>query len=118
MIKEMICVECPVGCHLKVEIENGTIVNISGEKCPKGEKYAEMEIQAPKRVLTSTVLAEGLSCKMIPVRTNGPVPRDRIFEAMDKIQKVTVSRPVKAGEVILPGFLGLNIDLISTREVL
>ena len=115
MIKKMTCIECPIGCQLEVEIENGKVVRITGNKCEKGPRYAKQEIEAPARVLATTVLAKGLNLKMVPVRTTHPIPKANLLEAMAEIKKIKLDRPVKVGDVIVKSFLG-EADLIATRE--
>lgn len=117
MIKKITCIDCPKGCALSIDVENCRIIKVSGNECPKGEKYAHSEIENPVRVLTSAVLAEGLSLKMIPVRTDRPIPKSKILEAMDEIKKIRISKPVKHGDIILANILGLKADLIATRTV-
>ena len=39
--RELICIGCPMGCPLTVELENGEIKTITGYTCKKGETYAE-----------------------------------------------------------------------------
>ena len=116
MKKILICIECPNGCVLSVDIEEGKVASVTGHTCPKGEKYACEEIESPKRVLTSSVLAEGLSLKMIPVRTDGPIPKEKLIEAMKEIKGLKVREGLRAGDVIRRNFLGLNVNLIATRE--
>lgn len=118
MTKELICIECPKGCVLSVDIENCRVVKVSGSECPKGEKYAVSEIEDPKRILTSTVLTQGLSLKMLPVRTDRPIPKSRIFEAMNEIRKIKINKAVNAGDIILENLLGIEINLIVTRDVI
>jgi CxxC motif-containing protein len=117
VIKNITCIECPVGCSLKVDIENCRVVKVEGHKCPKGEKYAIAEVENPVRVLASTVLAQGLSVKMISVKTDVPIPKERIMEAMDEIKKIRVNKPVDVGEVIKDDLLGLGVKLVATRDV-
>jgi len=117
MIKKLTCIECPKGCSLTVDIENCKVVNVTGHECPKGEKYAKTEIENPMRILTAAVLAEGLPIKMIPVRTDKPIPKARLMEAMDAIKRMRITKPVRVGEVIAADFLGTGADLVSTREV-
>ena len=116
MQKNLICIDCPKGCALTVDIENGQVVKVSGNLCPKGQIYADSEIENPRRVLTAAVLAEGLELKMVPVRTDNPIPKARMPEAMSEIRKIRLRRPLRAGEVILADFLGLGVNLIATRE--
>ena len=101
MIKRMTCIECPKGCRLAVDVENGKVVKVTGNECPKGEKYAISEVENPARILTSTILGQGLELKMIPVRTDKPMPKSRIFEAVNEIKKIRVQKPLSAGDVIL-----------------
>ena len=117
MIKNITCIECPVGCSLKVDVENHRVVKVEGHKCPKGEKYAVTEIENPVRVLTSTVLAQGLPVKMVPVKTDIPIPKEHMLEAMEEIKKMRINEPVEAGDVVKDNFLGLGVRLVATRSV-
>jgi len=116
MKKEMTCIECPVGCALSVDIENCKVVKVSGGKCPKAEKYAISEVENPVRILTSTVLTDGLSFKMIPVRTDRPLPKRDILRAAEEIKKVRINKPTRAGEIIVKNFLNPGTNLIATRD--
>ena len=116
MIKKLTCIECPKGCMLSIDIENCRAVKTSGNECPKGEKYAMQEVENPMRILTSAVLAEGLELKMVPVRTDKPVPKKRIAEAMEEVKKIRLKSPVKTGSVIVENFLGLGVNLLATRN--
>ncbi len=116
MIKKITCIECPKGCALSVDIENCRVVKVSGDECPKGEKYAVSEIESPMRILTSTVSTEGLPLKMVPVRTDKAIPKAMILSAMGEVKKIRLKRHVKPGDIIAPNFLGLSTNLIATRE--
>ena len=116
MIKKMTCIECPKGCTLSVDIENCEVKNVTGAKCPRGIAYAVSEVQDPVRILTATVMAIGLDLKLIPVRTDKPIPKKDIIKAAEEIGKMRVDRPVKAGDVIVENFLGLGVKLLATRE--
>ncbi len=115
MVKNMICIECPKSCALSVDIDNGTVIKVQGAKCPKGAAYAVLEVQEPMRTLTATVVAEGLSLKLIPVRTNKPVPKRSVSKAMEEIKKIKVKTSVKVGDVIIKDLLGLGVKVIATR---
>lgn len=118
MIKNITCIECPKSCFLAVDIENYRVIKVSGNQCFKGEDYAVSEVESPARILTSTVLSEGLSLKMIPVRTNNPIPKDKILEAACEIRKIRIARAVRTGDIIVRNFLGLGVDLVVTRDCL
>ena len=116
MIKQITCIDCPKSCGLSVEIENGKVVNVSGHECAKGKKYAANEAENPVRIITSTVLSHGLDLKMIPVRTDKPIPKAKQFEAMERIRKINLSKPVKLNEVIEKDFIEQGVNLIATRS--
>lgn len=116
MKKKIICIECPKGCVLSIDLQNDEIMSIDGNECPKGQEYALSEIKNPLRMFTSSVLTEGLSLKMIPVRTDKPIPKDKLFTAIKEIKKIRLCSPVKAGDVIRANFLGLDVNLVATRN--
>ncbi len=115
-MKKLTCIECPKGCVLSVDVENCKVIKVSGEECPKGKKYAAAEIENPVRILTSTVLSEGLSLKMIPVRTDRPIPKPQMKKAMQEIKGIRITNPVRVGDVIIENFLGLGVNLTATRD--
>ncbi|MBF0522925.1 MAG: DUF1667 domain-containing protein [Candidatus Omnitrophica bacterium] len=116
MKKEFTCIECPNGCRLCVDVKDGKAVSVEGFKCPKGEKYALAEIENPTRILTSVVLAEGLSLKMVPVKTSQAIPKRLMMVAVDEIKKLKITQAVKVGDVIVKNFLDTDADLIATRD--
>lgn len=117
MIKMMICIECPKSCALAVDIDNGKVIRVQGSKCPKGAAYAALEVQDPARILTATIVSEGLSLKLIPVRTNKPIPKKDLLRAMEEIKKINIKAPVKAGDIIIKNLLGLGVKVVATRAV-
>ncbi|MFH1678201.1 MAG: DUF1667 domain-containing protein [Candidatus Omnitrophota bacterium] len=116
MNRKITCIDCPKGCTLSVEIEQGAVSEVSGNECPKGRDYAVTEIERPVRILTSTVMTQGLSLKMLPVKTDRHIPKGALFDAMREIKKIKVSKPLNTGDVIVENFLGLGVNLIATRN--
>ena len=118
---ELTCVVCPAGCRMTAELdENGCVISVKGNTCPRGKTYAESEITHPVRTLTSTVtvvLADGKTA-MLPVRTSKPIPKEALFEAMDKIREMTVSAPVRMGDVLVDNFMEEETALIACKTVL
>jgi len=53
--REVICILCPVGCRITVEIEDGEISKIENAGCKRGRDYAEQEIKSPLRDFFTTV---------------------------------------------------------------
>ncbi len=114
MTRDMTCIICPRGCALKVEIENENIT-VSGNSCPKGKQYAIDECTNPTRTVTSSVRVENREDTMVSVKTESPVPKDKIFEVMRLIRAKSVCAPVKIGDVIIKDTFGTNI--VATKDI-
>ncbi len=118
MKKELTCVVCPIGCKLTAEIENGKVISVTGNTCPRGKKYAESELTNPVRTLTSSVrIITDLGTRMLPVKTSSPIPKGKLFEAMEIIHGIKVQSPVKVGDVILSDFIEKGIDLVACKNM-
>ena len=115
MTRDMICIVCPKGCPLRVSLENGAVTEVSGHTCPRGKQYAIDECTHPVRTVTSTVRAS--TGGVIPVKTSAPIPKERMFELMNAINKVTATLPVRIGDVILQDPLGIGVSVIATANV-
>lgn len=115
MKKNLICVSCPLGCPIEVEIENGEVVAVTGNTCKRGDAYARAEITNPVRSLTTSVKVENGVHPVVPVKSSGPVPKDKMFECMNVINSVTVKAPVKIGDVVIENILDLGVDIVATN---
>ena len=107
-MKEMICIICPRGCHLTVS-ENG---EIHGNFCPRGITYGKQELTHPMRTLKSQ---SGLL--RLPVRSEQDIPKEKLMEVMEILQKIEVKAPISMHQVIVENVLNLGINIIATREV-
>ena len=116
MRMEITCINCPVGCRLNVEVENGAVVSVSGNVCKRGETYARQECVAPLRMVTAVVPVKG-SETPLSVKTRTPIPKKDIAACMAQLSALTLCAPVKAGEVVLADVCGSGVDVIATRSV-
>ena len=110
-MKEIICITCPKGCHLKVDEESFAV---TGNACPRGAVYGANELRNPVRVVTSTVVAEG-PARRLPVKTDRPIPKGKMFEVMDEIARVRVTGPVQVGDVLIPHVAGTDGNVVATK---
>lgn len=117
MIESLICIDCPNGCKLTVEV-NGETLKVEGNRCKRGVSFAENEIFRPVRTISSTVKTTFKSVPVLPVRTGAPFDKARIFDVMKEINKIVISTPVKRGDVIIKNVLGLNTDVIAASGIL
>ena len=113
-MKEMICITCPKGCTLHVQMNQDKLI-VTGNSCPRGVIYAENEVFHPMRMLTSTVNIKGASLARCPVMTSQPVPKEMMFDIMKVIETITIEAPVQCDEVIVHNICGLDCDLVATR---
>ena len=115
--RELTCIGCPLGCPLVVTMENGAVVSVTGNTCPRGDAYARKEVTAPSRVVTTTVPVRGGVLATVSVKTAGEIPKDKIFDCVRALKTVTVDAPVSLGQVILADAAGTSVDVIATKAV-
>ncbi|MBQ9510549.1 MAG: DUF1667 domain-containing protein [Clostridia bacterium] len=113
--REMICINCPIGCLLTAEM-TGEGIKVSGNTCPRGEKYAIAEITHPTRTLTTTVKVANRDDTYLPVKTAEPISKEKLFEAMETLNSVEVNAPVKIGDVVFSRVCG-EADVVATGNV-
>lgn len=117
------CTTCPSECLLTVEVEhdaNGTVAearSVTGNNCPRGDKFAHQELTCPMRVLTTTVAVSGGDEALLPVRTADAIPLALHAQAMNLIRGLVVNAPIRMGDVVLEDLLGTNIDLVASMNI-
>ncbi len=117
MTKEMICVSCPIGCMLTVELDDDNkVLSVSGNTCKRGEQYAIDETTNPVRMLTTTIKVNGGSLPVIPVKTSKPIPKGKMFECMEVINNEVVDAPVRMGDVLICNICETGVDIVATNE--
>jgi CxxC motif-containing protein len=110
------CIGCPNGCQIEVT-KIGDEFKIEGNECKRGEEYAIEEFTAPKRILTTTLQVHDGILPLIPVRSDRPLPKNRLFDCMDYLCKVKVSSPIKMGDILVENILNLNVNIIASRDL-
>ena len=115
MKKELICIICPRGCALTVEGEKENLT-VYGNACPKGKQYAIDECTHPTRTVTSIVRVTNRKDTMVSVKTVAPIPKENVFDVMEKIRTAEVDAPIEAGTVILSDIFGTQIVATKTIE--
>ena len=113
----LICIGCPLGCPLTVEMEDAAVVSVSGNTCLRGDAYARKELTNPTRIVTSTVRVTGGKLAMVSVKTEKDIPKDAIFDCMKVLRDVEVSAPVTIGQVIVSDVAGTGVNIVATKNV-
>lgn len=114
MKRELTCIVCPVGCSLRVKTEEGKVIEICGNRCARGEKYAETECVNPQRTVTSTVRCDDGG--LVSVKTDRPIPKDKVAECMKIINNSICRLPVSVGDVIIDNVFGSRVVATSNAR--
>ncbi len=117
MLKEYTCIICPTGCEITAEIRDGKILSIEGAACKRGREYVNQELTDPHRNIASSILLEGGELPLVSVRLSKPIPKERISDVMEVIKKTRLTAPVSVGQVVVTNVLGLDSDVIVTKNV-
>lgn len=107
---ELICIVCPMGCQLTL-----TNNQVSGNRCKRGEVYALEEVIHPKRMLTTTIRINSRVQRRCPVMTTKPIPKELLFEAMEKLREVEISVPCSVGDVVIENICNTGSSVIITK---
>jgi CxxC motif-containing protein len=115
--RKIICTSCPVGCELTVTFDDEKVIEVEGDACKLGIDYAEQEIFDPRRMVASTVKVKNGYHPLVPVYTEKPVPKPKIFDVLAEIRKVEVEAPVKINDIIIENVVGTGINVIASRDL-
>ncbi|MBE6570129.1 MAG: DUF1667 domain-containing protein [Ruminococcaceae bacterium] len=118
--RELTCVVCPAGCRVTVTLDDaGNVTDVTGHTCARGKTYAESEVTHPVRTLTTTVsIADAVSgAHMLPVKTNKPISRELLFDAMRQLEGYVVKAPVKSGDVLIRDFMEPGVELVACKTI-
>ena len=115
--KELICIGCPLGCNISVELEGGEIRGIAGNTCPRGADYARKELTDPRRIVTSVVRVKGGELAVVPVKTVSDIPKGQIMGCIRELKLIELNAPVLMGDVVLKNVCGSGVDVVATAWV-
>lgn len=116
-VKNLTCINCPMGCALTVEMNEGDIVSVSGNTCNRGDTYARKELTDPTRIVTSTVRVIGGNSDTVSVKTKDDIPKGKIFECIRALKDVRIQAPVHIGDVVVSNAADTGIDIVATSNV-
>ena len=115
--RNLTCIGCPLGCALSVEINQGEVVSVSGNTCPRGDAYARKEVTSPTRIVTTTLRVSGGKAGMVSCKTKEDIPKEKIFEVTKALAGVVVPAPIKIGDVLVADVAGCGVDIVATKDV-
>ena len=112
MKRRLTCIICPRGCAMEIDLDT---MKVTGNSCPKGERYAIDECTNPVRTVTSSVRVDNRENTMVSVKTEQPVPKAHLFDVMKEIRAAKTLAPVKIGDIIIKDVYGTNV--IATKNI-
>ena len=117
MTKELVCIVCPRSCRMTITSEGDELV-VTGNTCKRGKEFAINEMTDPRRTVCTTVRTSFPSVPVLPVRVSGAIPKNKIFDLMREVHRITVSKRIGREEVVVTNILDLGVDLIATSNIL
>ena len=93
-IRELTCIGCPMGCQLRATLEDGVVTAVTGNTCPRGGPLP-----------------------VVPVRTQGEVPKEKVLEVARALHHAAVPAPVQAGQVVLADVCGTGVAVVATKNI-
>ena len=117
MKRTFTCIVCPNGCEIETEYEGTQVLSVTGNLCPKGKTYVTQELVDPRRTIATSVRVLNGTMPLTSVRLTNAIPKDRIFDVMDEINRQTLTAPVRIGDVVIANVLGLGSDVIVTKNI-
>ena len=114
---ELVCIGCPLGCNLSVQMKGTEIVNVSGNTCKKGDEYARKEVTNPTRIVTSLVKVKNGNIAVVSVKTKEDIPKSKIYDCIKELKNIEVEAPIKIGDVILSNVAKTGVDIVANRNI-
>ena len=115
--RTLTCIGCPLGCAVTVELENGEIINVTGNTCKRGDDYARKEVTRPMRIVTSTVRVTGGDLPVVSVKTEQDIPKEKIMDIMKCLTDLSVPAPVHIGDIILENAAQTGVNIVATKDI-
>ena len=115
--KEFVCIRCPLGCNVSVDMEGEKIINITGNTCPRGADYVTKELTDPRRIVTSLVKVQGGELPVVSVKTAADIPKGRILDCIREIKDIELHAPIHIGDVILENVCDTGVNIVATANV-
>ena len=116
-IHEVVCILCPVGCRIIVEIEDGDVVRIDNAGCERGKDYSLQDIRSPVRDFFTTIRVADGRTPLVSVRSTEPIPKNMLMPCAAELARRVIRAPVKIGDIIVENIMNLGVDIIATKDV-
>ena len=117
VVKVIRCIICPTGCAINAAPDKSGNITFEGHTCKRGLEYAQQEYFEPKRILTTTMRVESGKLPLVPVRSDKPIPKDKLNETIKEVAQKVVKAPIKMGDILINNVIGLDAHIIASRDL-
>lgn len=117
MKKTITCIICPNGCCMEAEYSEENKLLLSGFCCERGREYGQNEFFTPNRIFTSSINISGANRRMLPIRSDRPVPKEKLMDCMKEIRKISLQAPIMEQQVIIKDILHTGADIIASMTL-
>lgn len=115
--RELVCIGCPLGCNVTVEMQDGKIGQITGNTCPRGADYVTKELTDPRRIVTSLVRVRKGVLPVVPVKTTTDIPKGKIMDSIRVLKGIELQAPIQIGDVVVEDVCGTGVQVVATGNV-
>ncbi len=115
--RELICIGCPLGCMLTVEMNGIEVANVWGNTCPRGKVYAEKEVTNPTRIVTTSIRVSGGDKALVSCKTQNDIPKKKIFDVTRALKEIVINAPVSIGDILVENVADTGVDIVATSNV-
>lgn len=112
--KDLICIVCPNGCRLHGVLTEEGELEVTGNRCVRGNTFAGTELTNPTRSITTTVKTIFEDFPYLPVRTNGEVPKYAIAAVLEELRGLVVTKRLVYGDIVLENAAETGVNIIAT----
>lgn len=116
-MKKVICIVCPRGCEMLVEVSEDHTCRVIGNACNRGKEFAFNETFHPTRTVQTTVKTAFHELPVISVKTSDAVPKECVFQIIKEAAGVEVKCRMKSGDIIIENVLGTGVNIVSTMDM-
>jgi len=109
---DIICIRCPIGCHLHIEKDKNNNVVVTGNSCPRGAEYGKQEMIAPMRTITTI---KATKKGTISLRTSKDVPKKLYFEILKTIKDEPLKNSYKPNDIFIKNICNTDADITVTN---
>lgn len=116
-LSHYLCIGCPIGCRLEVDADGPDVVEVRGFGCKIGKEFAAQEHKAPTRMVATTVRVLDGMWGRLPVKTEAPVPKEKVLDLAEALHKLELRAPITTGDIVLANALGTGVNVVAARDL-